>query len=127
MSPLQGTFSQGVQNMKRHQRGVTFLGLIIVGVVVAFVGIMGAQVFPTFTEYLTIQKAVNKAAAGSTVAEVRSIFEKAAAVDYISSISAKDLEITKSGDKVVVSFEYQREFHMGGPAFLVMKYKGTSR
>ena len=113
--------------MKRHQRGVTFLGLIIVGVVVAFVGIMGAQVFPTFTEYLTIQKAVNKAAAGSTVTEVRSIFEKAAAVDYISSISAKDLEITKSGDKVVVSFEYQREFHMGGPAFLVMKYKGASR
>lgn len=113
--------------MKQRQRGITFLGLITVGVVVAFVGIIGAQVFPTYTEYLTIQKAVNKAAAGTTVTEVRAIFDRAASVDYISSISGKDLEVTKSGDKVVVSFDYQREFQLGGPAFLVMKYKGTSR
>lgn len=113
--------------MKQRQRGITFLGLITVGVVVAFVGIMGAQVFPTYTEYMTIQKAVNKAAAGTTVTEVRAIFDRAASVDYIGSIAGKDLEVTKSGDKVVVSFEYQREFHMGGPAYLVMKYKGTSR
>ena len=113
--------------MKQRQRGITFLGLITVGVVVAFVGIMGVQVFPTYTEYMTIQKAVNKAATGTTVAEVRSIFDKAANIDYIGSIGAKDLDVTKQGDKVVVSFEYQREFHLGGPAFLVMKYKGTSR
>ncbi|MBY0464123.1 MAG: DUF4845 domain-containing protein [Burkholderiales bacterium] len=113
--------------MKQRQRGITFLGMITFGAIVAFVGIMGAQVFPTYTEYMTIQKAVNKASAGTTVAEVRSIFDKAANIDYIGSISAKDLEITKQGDKVVVSFEYQREFHLGGPAFLVMKYKGTSR
>ncbi|HRK38396.1 MAG TPA: DUF4845 domain-containing protein [Burkholderiaceae bacterium] len=113
--------------MKQRQRGVTFLGMITFGAIVAFVGIMGAQVFPTYTEYLTIQKAVNKAAVGATVAEVRSIFDKAASVDYITSISGKDLEVTKQGEKVVVSFEYQREFHMGGPAYLVMKYKGASR
>ncbi len=113
--------------MKQRQRGITFLGMITFGVILAFVGIMGAQVFPTYTEYMTIQKAVNKAAAGTTVAEVRSIFDKAANIDYIGSISAKDLEVTKQGDKVVVSFEYQREFHLAGPAFLVMKYKGTSR
>lgn len=113
--------------MKHRQRGVTFLGMVTIGAVIAFVGIMGAQVFPTYTEYLTIQKAANKAAAGTTVAEVRGIFDKAASVDYITSISGKDLEVTKQGEKVVVSFEYQREFHMGGPAYLVMKYKGVSR
>lgn len=113
--------------MKQRQRGITFLGLIIVAVVIAFVGLMGIQVFPTYTEYLTIQKAVNKAASGTTVAEVRDIFDKAASVDYIGSIAGKDLEVTKERDKVVVSFEYQREFALGGPAFLVMKYKGTSR
>lgn len=113
--------------MKQHQRGVTFLGMIIFGIIIALVGIMGAQVFPTYTEYMTIQKAVNKAAAGTTVAEVRSIFGKVASVDYITSISGNDLVVTKQGDKVVVSFEYQREFHLGGPAYLVMKYMGTSR
>lgn len=113
--------------MRRHQRGITFIGMVFVGVVVAFVGIMGAQVFPTYTEYLTIQKAVNKAASGTTVAEVRASFDRSASVDYITSISGKDLEVTKQGDKVVVSFEYEREFQIGGPAYLVMKYKGRSR
>lgn len=113
--------------MKQRQRGFTFLGMITFGVVVVLVGIMGAQVFPTYTEYMTIQKAVNKAASGTTVAEVRASFDKTASVDYISSVTGKDLEVTKQGDKVVVSFAYEREFHLGGPAFLLMKYKGTSR
>ena len=113
--------------MRRHQRGITFIGMVFVGVVVAFVGIMVAQVFPTYTEYLTIQKAVNKAASGTTVAEVRASFDRTASVDYITSISGKDLEVTKQGDKVVVSFEYEREFQIGGPAYLVMKYEGRSR
>ena len=113
--------------MKKHQTGMTFLGLIMVAVVVGFTGIVGAQVVPTFIEYQTILKAVKKASTGNTVPEVRSIFDKATAIDQISSITAADLGITKENDKVVVSFEYQREIPLGGPAYLVMKYKGSSR
>jgi Tfp pilus assembly major pilin PilA len=110
-----------------HQKGMTFLGLMVVAIVVGFGGIVGVQVVPTVIEYQTILKAVKKASAGNTVPEVRSIFDKATAIDQISSITAADLGITKENDKVVVSFEYQREIHLGGPAYLVMKYKGSSR
>lgn len=113
--------------MRHQQRGITFLGLIFVGTVLGSLILVGMQVFPTTVEFMAIQKAVKKAAAGSTVAEVRTIFDKAAQIDDISSIKGADLEVTKSGDQVVVNFAYQREMHLAGPAYLLLKYQGSSR
>ncbi len=113
--------------MKSSQRGVSFLGLLIVGGLLAFVGVIGAQVFPTVVENLAVEKAVNKAKEGSTVSEVRLIFDKASQVDDIKSINGKDLEISKEGDKVVVSYGYNKEIHLAGPAFLLIKYSGRSK
>lgn len=114
-----------MQNQK--QRGLTFFGLLIVGILVAYAGVILAQVAPTYVEYQAVQKAVQKASDGTTVAEVRSIFEKAAAIDDIRSISPKELDIGKEGSRVVVSFAYVREIHLVGPAHLVMKYEGSSK
>lgn len=113
--------------LKRQQQGLTFFGLLIVGILLAYTGVILAQVAPTFIEYLAVQKAVDKAAAGSTVAEVRSLFDKAAQIDDIHSIAGKDLTVGKEGDRVVVSYAYVREIHLVGPAHLVMKYEGRSK
>ncbi|MCW5672038.1 MAG: DUF4845 domain-containing protein [Hydrogenophaga sp.] len=113
--------------LKRQQRGLTFFGLLIVGVLLAYTGVILAQVAPTYIEYLAVKKAVDKAAAGSTVAEVRSIFDKAAQIDDIRTIAGKDLTVGKEGDRVVVSFAYVREIPLVGPAHLVMKYEGRSK
>jgi sensor histidine kinase regulating citrate/malate metabolism len=115
------------RQFKARQRGISFLGLIVVGVVLAMVGVVGAQVFPTYLEYTAVNKAVNKASLGSTVAEVRSIFDKQTQVDDIKSVIGKDLEVTKEGDKIVVSFAYEREIHLTGPAYLTLKYAGRSK
>lgn len=109
------------------QRGVSFLGLLVVGGLLAMAGVIAAQAFPTFLEYQAIGKAVNKAALGSTVAEIRSLFDRQSAVDDFKSVTGKDLEVTKEGDKTVVSFAYSREIHLAGPAYLVLKYAGRSK
>ncbi|MDP2419480.1 MAG: DUF4845 domain-containing protein [Hydrogenophaga sp.] len=113
--------------MKQQQRGLTFLGLLIVGILLAFTGVILAQVVPTYVEFMAVQKAAKKAATGSTVSEVRGIFDKSAQVDNINSISGKDLEVGKEGDLVVVTFAYSREIHLAGPAYLTMKYEGSSK
>ena len=59
--------------------------------------------------------------------EVRALFDKQAEVDTIKSITGKDLEVTKVGDKVVVGFAYEREIHLAGPAYLTLKYAGRSK
>jgi hypothetical protein len=112
---------------RRRQRGISFIGLLFVAIVLACVGVVVAQVIPTLIEYQAITKAANKAKEGTTVPEVRAIFDRAQAIDDFQSVSGKDLDVKKVGDKVVVSFAYQREIHLFGPAFLTLKYEGQSR
>ena len=113
--------------MRHQQRGISFIGILFVGAVLACTGIVAAQVLPTLMGFQAITKAATKAAAGNTVAEVRSIFDKAGQIDDIHSISGKDLDVSKEGDKTVVAFAYTREIHLAGPAFLLLKYNGRSK
>ena len=113
--------------LNSRQRGFSMLGFLFVAGVLAVVGVLGAQAFPTVLEYQAALKAVQKASAGNTVGEVKVIFDKAAQIDDINSISGKDLVVTKEGDKVVVSFAYNKEIHMFGPAYLLLKYAGRSK
>lgn len=114
--------------MKHQQRGVTFLGIVFIGIVVGVVGVVAAQVAPTYLEYQSILKAAQHAADnGGTVLGIRTSFDKSKAADYFEAISGKDLEISKEDDKVVVEFAYDKEIHLAGPAYLVMKYQGRTR
>ncbi len=120
------TFLQ-YRRMGGRQTGLSFFGVLIVGAVVVFCFVVGAKVVPTVVEYQAIRKAADRAAAGTTVAEVRSLFDRSAAVDDISSIKGTDLNISKEGDKVVVAFAYNKEIELFGPAYLLIKYQGRSR
>jgi Tfp pilus assembly protein PilE len=113
--------------LKKKQRGMTFVGLIITAILIVFAGMIVVQAAPTYLEFVTIQKAVDKSATGTTVSEIHKIFGKAAIIDNITAITAKDLNIGKVGGRVVVSFAYEKDIHLAGPAFLVMRYAGESK
>ena len=118
--------NRSIRSRAAHQRGISFIGLLFVAVVVGGLGVVIAQVIPTLIEWQAIDKAANKAKEGATVPEVRAIFDRAQAIDDFKSVSGKDLDVQKVGDKVVVSFAYDREIHLFGPAWLVLRYKGQS-
>jgi hypothetical protein len=116
------------RQLRSGQQGITFIGLLFIGGILAVSGVVFAQVVPTLIELQAIHKAAKKAAnEGGTVADVRMVFDKAAAIDDIKSVAGKDLNVTKNGDKVVVSFAYEREIHLAGPAWLTLKYEGSSK
>lgn len=115
------------QHFQGRQRGASMLLVLFLVAVLAIVGLVGAQAFPTFMEYQAVLKAVNKAKEGNSIPEIRQIFDRAAEVDSITSITAKDLEVNKVNDKFVVSFAYNKEIHLAGPAYLLLKYKGSSK
>lgn len=113
-----------------RQRGVTLFGLLFWAVVVGFVALIGMRVLPTLNEYFTIQRTVNKIATegAATVPEIRNAFEKQKDIEYaISSISGKDLVITKENDKVVIQFAYDKEVELMKPVYLLIKYEGRSK
>ncbi|MGY4830562.1 DUF4845 domain-containing protein [Sphaerotilaceae bacterium SBD11-9] len=114
----------------RSQRGVTLFGLLFWAIIIGFFALVGLRVLPTVNEYLTIKKAVDKIAASgaSTVPEIRTAFEKTKEIEYsISSISGKDLEITKVNEKVVIGFAYNKEIELMAPVYLLIKYEGRTK
>ncbi len=113
--------------MKRYQRGVTFFGIVVIGVVVAALGILAARVVPTVIEYRSIRHAVQQVALeANTAPAARSAFERAKAVGYFDAVSGKDLVISQDGERLLIEFAYQEEIHLFGPAYLVLKYQGRS-
>jgi hypothetical protein len=113
---------------RSRQRGLSFFGLVFVGVLAVAVFAIGGQSIPIFLEYHSIKKAATKASKeGTTVLEIRASFDRAAAIDDITSIQGNDLEIVKRGDKVVVSFKYSREIALAGPAYLVYRFEGQTK
>jgi hypothetical protein len=114
----------------RRARGITLLGLLLWAIVIGFVALLAMRVLPTVNEYFTIQKAVNKIASEglNTVPEIRNAFERTKEIEYsIQSISAKDLDITKENDKVVIRFAYDKEVEIMSPVYLLIKYQGSSK
>ena len=112
--------------LKSRQAGASMFTVILFVAVLGVLGMIGIQIFPGVIEYQACLKAINRAKDENSVAAVRSSFDKMADVNMISSITSKDLTITRNGDQTQVSFAYEREYHLVGPAWLTMKYTGES-
>ncbi len=114
----------------RHsQRGIGFIGIVLLVVVVGFFGLVALRAIPSVNEYTTIRRTIEKLATNSpgTVPEIRAAFDRQAQIDAtITSISGKDLTITKERDRVVIAFAYEKEIELISPVSLLIKYQGRS-
>ncbi|KKW66994.1 hypothetical protein AAV94_13120 [Lampropedia cohaerens] len=112
------------------QRGISFVSLCLLVVVLVFAGYVVFRTVPVVTEYLAIQRALKQAATGATVLEVRQLFERQASIDYLDQyadpVRSQDLSVTKQNGVVVVELEYTREVPLFGPAYLTYKLHATS-
>ena len=114
---------------QRSQRGLSLLGLLFWGAVMACVAVVAMRVFPSVLEFYTIQRVVDRIAVTNpgTVPAVRAEFERAKQIEYsIVSIAGSDLAISKDNDKLQIKFAYDKEIVLAGPVFLLIKYEGTS-
>jgi hypothetical protein len=94
-----------------RQRGITLSGFVLWAIVLVTFALLGLRIGPPYLEYLAIQKQL-KAIANDPEArsglrrDVENVFSRRAAIENIKSISAKDLQISKQGDQLVVSVDY---------------------
>lgn len=113
-----------------RQTGVTVFGMIMVCIILVLVAIGGLKVAPAYLEYMNVKKAVTAIVTGGeargTVADIRRAFEKRAQVDEITVVTGQDLEITKEGNDVVVSFAYPKKVALFGNVSLLFDFAGAS-
>ncbi len=114
--------------MKKQQRGLSLISLILVSAIVIGVAVVGMKVVPSVIEYYTIVKHIKTIAnsGASTVAEVRNAYDRQASVDETPSLTGAELDVTKEGNQIVISFEYAKKIHIAGNVSICIDYTGSS-
>ena len=117
--------------MKR-QRGMGFAGVLATLVGIIFLAIIGMKMVPAYLEYFAIKQAVAAITQGgqlrsATVADVRKAFELRQAVDDFTAVGPKDLEITKDGNEIVVSFAYEKRIPLFYNISILIDFAGSSQ
>ena len=95
----------------RRQKGLTLSGFIMGIVVLAVFALVGMKIGPPYLEYLSIKKqlqviANDPEATQSQRRAIEAAFERRSQMEDIKSLTSKDLQINKQGDKVVITGEY---------------------
>lgn len=112
----------------RRQRGLSLISLIFFGIVGVALLVLGAKIVPVVAEYIAVERAIQKIKnEGTTVSEVRAAFDRFAMIDDIKSITGRDLDITKEGDQIVVSFAYQKRIPIMDNVHLLIDFSGSTR
>src|SRR5688572_15776748 len=95
----------------RKQKGLTLSGFLMWAVLAVICALVAFKLIPPYMEFLTIQtqfKAIANDPEGRQGVRrvVEDLFDRRSAIENISSIKSKDIQIQKEGDRVVLIAEH---------------------
>jgi hypothetical protein len=115
--------------MRHSQRGITFIGWIVLLVPVAIVVYAGIRLAPMYLNYMRVSKAMELVAAdaksGSTTspAALKASVEKNFDVQGIEHPDTKDIDIHREGDHFVAIADYEDVAPMFGNVSLLVQFR----
>lgn len=114
------------------QRGMTFIGFVLVAIVGLCLVLAGIKITPAYIEFMTVKKIIAKIGNEPSFEEmsksdIQSEFDKGANIGYVTVVTGKDVNIGKdSSGKKVVSVEYQVVKPLAGNLSALMDFKATT-
>lgn len=123
---------QLLNNQRQHkQLGVSFLGMLVVGAMIALIAITAIRIVPVYTEFMTVKKILKAMQQDPldtmTPKEIKVAFDKRASIDYISVVSSEDLSIERSDSgATVLRIEYQVVRPLVGNMSMLMDFSASS-
>ena len=116
--------------MRNRQLGIGLGGLMVGAVIFIVLAMIGMKLGPSYLEFASIKKAVVAIAqekSGGTVADVRRAFDARATVDAITTVTGKDLEVTKEGGQLVVTAAYRKEIPLAANLGVYIDFHASSK
>ena len=116
------------QSARSRQQGLSLVGLIFVFAIVVFVAIFGMKIVPSYLEFRSAKNAIDALAhgGGATPRAIRRNFESRSVIDGIEAVKPSDLDITKQGNQVVISFAYRKEVPLFSNVGVYIDYRASS-
>jgi Domain of unknown function (DUF4845) len=97
--------------MQKHQQGMTFIGLLCILALAGVVVYAGIRLAPIYLNYMKIARTLESVASevkGDTQdpQAIRGLIDRHFTIEDPSSVTAKDIEITKTEDGVEMHVAY---------------------
>jgi len=113
--------------MKKPQRGMTFLGILTILVILGFAFYMALRIVPDYLEYMEVSRALNQvrdehAAIETSAQMIRNSLERRWDVEDIKGLSWKDVEINKTNEGFEVRSAYAVEEPFVANLYLLVKF-----
>ena len=97
--------------MRRTQRGVTFIGWLILLIPVAIVGYAGIRLVPIYLNYTRVARSLSQVAQESQASDpaqtIRFALDKRLDIEGISFPETKDFTIKRDGQSWVMGIDYE--------------------
>ena len=109
----------------RRQRGLSMIGFLFVAAVLVVCALLAFRMIPSYIEYYTVKKALEDALQEGndpTQLSVRRSVERKLAADYVDSVTAKDVQVTKTGNKITASVSWEKKLPLVHNVSLVMDF-----
>jgi hypothetical protein len=112
----------------KKQRGIGFLGIFMICVLIVLVSIAGMKIVPAYLEYFSIKDAIVKVKAQSpaTLKDVQLAFDRFSNINNIKEITYSDLEITRDNGELELSFAYPKKIHMFDNVYVCIDFAGST-
>jgi hypothetical protein len=119
------------EKMQHTQRGLSLGGLFVWLFIIIAAALLGMKLIPPYMEFATARNAIQAIAADrvgtTTPQEVRRAFTNRAIIDDITAVKAADLDITKEGGELVISFAYRKEVPLFNNVGVYMDFAASSK
>ena len=114
-----------------RQRGIGFVGLVLIAAGLIFVTILGMKLVPAYIHSAQIAQilktiAHDPAMQGATISEIKQSYSKRANINYITDITAEDIEISKGDGQLSLSASYSVKIPIAGNVILLLEFNPSS-
>ncbi|MCL2589587.1 MAG: DUF4845 domain-containing protein [Betaproteobacteria bacterium] len=118
--------------MKSRQYGISLIGTVFVGLLLAGVLLIGSKAVGPYREYFVLQHIIGLVADegnnGASESEMRQSYERRTMVDSIDEVvKPGDLVFRNQDGRVVVEAEYTRKAPLVGNVSLSFDFKASSQ
>lgn len=120
-----------MKTMAGRQRGISIFGFMWVAAGLIFVAILGMKLIPAYLHSAQItqifKQIVNDPAmADASIAQIKDSYNKRANIDYITDITAEDIEIGKDNGQLSLSANYSVKIPVAGNITLLLEFNPSS-
>ena len=116
--------------MRKNQLGIGLGGLLVGAAIFILLAVVGMKLGPSYLEFFSIKKAVVAIAQEkptATVIEIRKAFDARATIDAITTVTGKDLEVTKDGGELLISASYRKEVPLVANTGVYIDFRAASK